>query len=46
VGDSNSWGCKQPSALGKRVQYPHWEHSPKRACFGVYIITIASEQIQ
>jgi len=30
VGDSNSWGCKQPSAVLNRAQYPHWEHSPKR----------------
>jgi|HubBroStandDraft_2_1064218.scaffolds.fasta_scaffold238827_2 hypothetical protein len=29
VGDSNSRGCKQPSTVLGRVQYPHWEHSPK-----------------
>src|SRR5258706_7779870 len=24
-------GCRQPSALERPVQYPHWKHSPRRA---------------
>ena len=30
-------GLQEPSTLGKRAQYPHWEHSPKHATHFLYI---------
>ena len=44
MGDSNSRAAKQPSALLKRVQYPHWTAlSETRLRLDVYTIQIDNQ---